>query len=194
MPGLRRVAGRCQDWAVLVTRRAGSLVLVTQPDHAAIAGVLARHWGNQQFATPAAREALVCAAEHHDDGWLELDARPMFNHEQARPAHFVELPLADTAPSYARGVESVYERDQQAGALVSMHFSGFYTSRWGVGGGGPSDNPLALEVVATQEAALDAGACATRGATGGGAASSTLTTGTRTRSCKRSTCCRSRCA
>jgi hypothetical protein len=43
-------------------------------------------------------------------------------------------------------------RHQHAGVLVSMHLSGFYTSRWGVGGGAPSDNPLAREVVATQEA------------------------------------------
>ena len=65
---------------MLVTRRGGRLALVTQPDHAAIAGTLARHWGNQEFATPLASEALICAAEHHDDGWLELDGRPMFNH------------------------------------------------------------------------------------------------------------------
>jgi hypothetical protein len=137
---------------VLVTRRGGRLALVTQPDHAAIAGTLARHWGNQEFATPLASEALICAAEHHDDGWLELDGRPMFNHLKRRPAHFVELALTDTAAPYARGVESVYARDQHAGVLVSMHFSGFYTSRWGVDGGAPSENPLALDVVATQEA------------------------------------------
>ena len=137
---------------MLVTRRGGRLALVTQPDHAAIAGTLARHWGNAEFATPLASEALICAAEHHDDGWLELDGRPMFNHQQRRPAHFVELALTDTAAPYARGVESVYARDQHAGVLVSMHFSGFYTSRWGVDGGAPSENPLALDVVATQEA------------------------------------------
>ncbi|MGO9820532.1 MAG: DUF3891 family protein [Solirubrobacteraceae bacterium] len=137
---------------MLVIRRDGRLVLVTQPEHAAVAGTLARHWGSRQFTTPVAHEALICAAEHHDDGWFELDGRPMFNHEQQRPAHFIELPLTDTAAPYARGVESVYERDQHAGVLVSMHFSGFYTSRWGVDGGPPSDNPLALDVVATQEA------------------------------------------
>lgn len=137
---------------MLVIRRDGRLVLVTQPEHAAVAGTLARHWGSRQFTTPVAHEALICAAEHHDDGWFELDGRPMFNHEQQRPAHFIELPLTDTAAPYARGVESVYERDQHAGVLVSMHFSGFYTSRWGVDGGAPSDNPLALDVVANQEA------------------------------------------
>ena len=138
--------------AMLVTRRSDHLVFVTQPAHAALAGVLAEHWGNAQFGVPAPRDALICAATHHDDGWLELDGGPAFNEEQRRPAHFIELPLTVTAGPYARGVESVYDRDAHAGALVSMHFSGFYTSRWGIGGGAPSDNPLALEVVASQEA------------------------------------------
>jgi hypothetical protein len=137
---------------VLVTRRAGRLVLVTQPDHAALAGLLAERWGNDRFAIPAPREALICAARHHDDGWLELDQRPVYNAQERRPAHFTELPLAETMGPYGRGVESVYERDPHAGALVSMHFSGFYTSRWGAGGGPPSRNELARQVVATQEA------------------------------------------
>jgi uncharacterized protein DUF3891 len=138
---------------VLVSRRDGRLALVTQPDHATLAGWLAEHWGNDLFAVPAAREALVTAASHHDDGWLELDGRPMYNAEQRRPAHFIELPLSETVGPYGRGVESVYARDPHAGALVSMHFSGFYTGRWGVGGdGAPSRNELAQQVVAAQEA------------------------------------------
>jgi hypothetical protein len=127
-------------------------MLITQPDHAALAGVLAEHWGNERFAVPAPRAALVCAAAHHDDGWHELDSRPMYNAAERRPAHFIELPLTDTVGPYGRGVESVYERDGHAGALVSMHFSGFYTSRWGVSRGGPSENPIARRVVAEQEA------------------------------------------
>ncbi len=137
---------------MLVTRRGGRLVLVTQPDHAALAGALAECWGNDRFAIPAPREALVCAAGHHDDGWLELDRRPVYNAAERRPAHFTELPLSQTMGPYGRGVESVYDRDPHAGALVSMHFSGFYTSRWGGGGGPPSQDPLARQVVATQEA------------------------------------------
>jgi Protein of unknown function (DUF3891) len=138
---------------VLVSRRGGRLALVTQRDHAALAGWFAEHWGNEQFVVPAPREALVIAATHHDDGWLELDGRPMYNAARQRPAHFIELPLTETVGPYGRGVESVYARDAHAGALVSMHFSGFYTGRWGVGGGGGgSANPLAQEVVAAQEA------------------------------------------
>lgn len=127
-------------------------MLVRQPDHAALAGSLAQHWGNDQFGVPVAREALLCAATHHDDGWLEMDGRPIYNPEARRPAHFMEVPLAESVGPYGRGVESVYARDPHAGALVSMHFSGFYTGRWGASGGGASGNPIALQIVAAQEA------------------------------------------
>ncbi|HEY2260003.1 MAG TPA: DUF3891 family protein [Solirubrobacteraceae bacterium] len=137
---------------MLITRRGGKLTLITQPEHARLAGELAARWGNERFAAPAARAALITAAAHHDDGWLELDPLPAYNDRQRRPAHFTELPLTETVGPYTRGVESVYALDPHAGALASMHFSGFYTARWGIQGGSPSDNPLAAEIVATQEA------------------------------------------
>ena len=137
---------------MLVSRRRGRLVLVRQSDHAVLAGSLAQCWGNDQFGVPVPREALLYAATHHDDGWLEMDGRPTYNPEAQRPAHFTEVPLAESVGPYGRGVESVYARDPHAGALASMHFSGFYTGRWGASGGGPSDNPIAQEVVASQEA------------------------------------------
>src|SRR2546423_8611138 len=137
---------------MLVTRRAGKLMLITQPEHASLAGQLAAVWGNERFAIPAPREALLCAATHHDDGWLELDGLPTYNEEARRPAHFTELPLTRTIGPYGRGVESVYARHLHAGVLVSMHFSGFYTAGWGIQGGSPVANPLASEVVAAQEA------------------------------------------
>ena len=138
---------------MLVTRRADRLTLITQPDHAALAGRLGEQWGNERFAVPDARRSLLIAAEHHDDGWLELDERPEHNERAARPAHFIELGLRQTMRPYMKGVESVYARDLRAGALVGMHFSGFYTGRWGLApaAAAPSD-PLAAEVVAVQEA------------------------------------------
>ena len=60
------------------TRRDGRLTLITQPDHAALAGRMAESWGNEHFATPAARDALISAAVHHDDGWLH-QFTPVFN-------------------------------------------------------------------------------------------------------------------
>jgi hypothetical protein len=136
---------------VLVIRRGGELELLTQPDHAAVAGALAERWGSSDFTAPAARESLICAAIHHDDGWYELDERPAFNVTAGRPAHFTELPLTETVGPYGRGVESVYTRDPLAGALCSMHWSGFSTSRWGAGGDHQAEDELAQEVIASQE-------------------------------------------
>ena len=136
---------------MLVTRRQGRLCLITHPEHGRVAGELCRRWGNERFETPKHHEPLLTAAIHHDDGWYELDARPWFNPEHARPAHFLELPLEVTAGPYGRGVDGVYARDRHAGALVSMHWAGLYHTRFGLDGGEPLRHPLAVEVVAEQD-------------------------------------------
>ena len=139
---------------MVVTERAGGIRLVTQYEHGALAGELAERWGNDRFAMPAEplAAALTIAAAHHDDGWRELDDLPADNPETGRPAHFLELPLERTAPPYGRGVDSVYARDQLAGALVHAHWTGLYSGRWGLqSSGGPVPHPVAEEVVATGE-------------------------------------------
>jgi hypothetical protein len=125
--------------------------LITHPEHGRVAGELGARWGNDLFQKPSQHEALVTAATHHDDGWYELDGRPSFNTEEARPAHFLELPLEVTVGPYGRGVDSVYARDRHAGALVSMHWAGLYHTRFGLHGGKPVGHPLAVEVVAEQD-------------------------------------------
>jgi hypothetical protein len=136
---------------MLISRREGLLQLVSHPDHGRLAGAVCERWGNDQFAVPAPREALLEAATHHDDGWAELDGQPVFNAEAKRPAHFLELSLPDTVGPYGRGVDKVYARSPHAGALVSMHWAGLYSTRWGLQPGGPVPHPVAAEVVADQE-------------------------------------------
>ncbi|HEY1853624.1 MAG TPA: DUF3891 family protein [Solirubrobacterales bacterium] len=134
--------------------RADGLRLITQYHHGALAGELAESWGNERFEVPPEpfAAALTLAAAHHDDGWHELDDLPAHNAEAGRPAHFVEVPLERTVPAYGRGVDSVYERDPLAGALVGMHWTGLYSARWGLqSAGGPVPHPLARELVAEQE-------------------------------------------
>ncbi|MBS1880717.1 MAG: DUF3891 family protein [Actinobacteria bacterium] len=139
---------------MLVTKRGDGFRLVTQYEHGALAGELAERWGNDRFAAPPEplASALTIAAAHHDDGWRELDDLPAYNPEAGRPAHFLELPLERTAPPYGRGVDSVYARDQLAGALVHAHWTGLYSGRWGLqSSAGPVRRPLAEEVVAKGE-------------------------------------------
>lgn len=136
---------------MLISRRADGLQLVTHPDHGRLAGELCRHWGNDQIAAPQPRAALLEAATHHDDGWAELDGRPVFHEPAGRPAHFLEVPLPDTVAPYGRGVDAIYERDRLAGALTSMHWAGLYRMRWGLQGGGPVGHPATSDIVAEQE-------------------------------------------
>lgn len=139
---------------MLVTKRERGFTCVAQYDHGALAGELATHWGNERFQPVAERfaEPLRIAAAHHDDGWRELDDLPAYSEEAGRPAHFLELPLERTVPPYGRGVDSVYERDLLAGALVSWHWTGLYSGRWGLQSArGHLEHPLAEAVVAEQE-------------------------------------------
>jgi hypothetical protein len=136
---------------VLISLRQNRLQLVTHPDHGRLAGALGEHWGNAEFAPVATRDALLDAATHHDDGWSELDDRPVYNAAAGRPAHFLEVPLPDTVAPYGRGVDRIYARSPHAGALVSMHWAGLYRTRWGLVDGEPVGHPAAADVVAEQE-------------------------------------------
>ena len=133
---------------MIVTRRDGELHLVSQVDHGRLAGALAASWGNDRFATPAARDALVIAATHHDDGWAKLE--PRYHEAEGRPRHFSEVSLADSVEAHRGAIDEVYERYLLAGALSGMHRAGLYSSRWGLGGHADADR-LAMNLVADEE-------------------------------------------
>jgi hypothetical protein len=136
---------------VLISRRPEGLVLVTQPEHARLAGWLAEAWGNDAFALGPARTSLVTAAARHDDGWETLDAAPVIFADEGRPAHFLEVSLEDTVGPYGAGVDRIYDDDVHAGVLASLHWSGLYSARWGLQDSSPLEHPAALAVVDAQE-------------------------------------------
>jgi hypothetical protein len=136
---------------MLISRRDGTLTLVTQPDHGRLAGELARHWGNGEFARAPFPEEFLFTAAHHDDGWNDLDAAPMWAEQHLRPAHFLELPLPMVAAAFTTAIDAVYEASPLAGALHSMHFTGFYRSRWGVDDAPFVDHPDVADIVEHEE-------------------------------------------
>jgi hypothetical protein len=138
---------------VLISRREpDQLCLVTQPDHAALAGALAQHWGNPEFSPGSRQQSLIAAATRHDDGWATIDGAPAILEAEGRPAHFLEVDLPDTVAPYGAGVDRLYRDDVYAGILTSRHWAGLYSSRWGVQDSPPVGHPAALAVVAEQEA------------------------------------------
>ena len=140
--------------AMLVSRRNGRLALVTQPDHAALAGWFAEHWGNEQFVdSRSAGGAAVCG--HPPRRRLARARRPArpTTPQQQRPAHFTELPLTETRGSVRRAASNRCTRATCTPARSSRCTSAASTPAAGaLGGGAPSDDPVAREVVATQEA------------------------------------------
>lgn len=105
---------------MLVSRRRGQLHLVTQPDHAALAGDLASWCGNERFPAAGRADSLLMAARRHDDGLrsrFEADMWHAYEILQAvdllSPALCLidlEAPTGDSAPPLPvpvtlRGVE-----------------------------------------------------------------------------------------
>lgn len=103
-------------------------LLISQPAHAWLAGKLAAAWGNEVFARPTPREAVIMATRLHDIGWLPWDVAPRLD-EQGRPVNFLETTLVETIPIWRRAVEQVQLLDPYAALLVSMHASTIYRRR-----------------------------------------------------------------
>lgn len=69
---------------MLRTNYGNNIYFITQPDHAAVSGYFAAHWGNDEFARPgyygsskdpeALRAETVLGIAEHDNGWWEWEA------------------------------------------------------------------------------------------------------------------------
>ncbi len=107
---------------MIVRRRTDDLLLVTQEDHAHLAGRLADLWGNGRFASPKPRDLFVTAVEHHDAGWSLHDSQPTLNPKHY-PADFFEMPIASYVRMWVASVAAAAARSgPMGGLLVSLHF------------------------------------------------------------------------
>lgn len=137
---------------MIVTESAGRYRFVTQPDHGAISGRLARHWGNESFAESTRPHSLRVAAETHDQGWVDYDLRPRF--DSGDPIDFTRVPDEDWHEFYADGVQTVADLDAYAGLLTSMHAAGLRCAGYGARPSIPNrlDEDACADFVAEQEA------------------------------------------
>ena len=124
---------------------------VTQPDHAALAGRFAAHWGNDAFDRPRPRLPMLVAARDHDDGWWAYDRHPHLD-ENGRPVDFRELNAGTWIDLYDDGIDAVVERDAYAGLLVAMHGVGLRRRRYGLSPSWPAPTAEYTVFVERQEA------------------------------------------
>jgi hypothetical protein len=121
-----------------------SLLLVLQIDHSRLAGYLAAHWGNHEFAAPLPFASMVVAAQEHDSGWWNWEIKPSLNPEGLPPDYQrfwmstagvvadSEERAAAWVSFYRDGIDRVHAQDPYAGLLVLMHGTGLLCQGHGV--------------------------------------------------------------
>lgn len=101
------------------------LLLVLQIDHSRIAGLLAAHWGNKEFARPEPYASVVLAAHEHDIGWWEWEMKPSTLNEKGYPLDYHDGSLKYLGQLrldfYKNAVDRVLSRDPYAALLMAMH-------------------------------------------------------------------------
>ena len=127
---------------MLKTRRGGEVWLITQPAHADLAGVMAAHWGNKEFARPGycsptaeperLRQEVVLAVMEHDNGWWEWEADPTLADDDGLPQGLSEV-LKDPVAGMQRwrlGIPRLAERHPYASLLIADHAYWLYAAQF----------------------------------------------------------------
>jgi hypothetical protein len=111
----------------------GSLVMITQNDHAQLAGLLAAHWGNGRFDRPRPYGSLVRAAMFHDKGWIRYETNPHYSVESGKTPNYRDVPNdQEQLAAFQWAGDWMSGIDNYAGLLVSKHRTGLWQSRYGV--------------------------------------------------------------
>lgn len=110
---------------MIILDRKQSYFMVTQNDHAQIAGVIARNCKKEYFFDDIRTQEVLLAIQEHDRGWIELDSSPIWNDKTEKPYSFIDYPLALKIPFYKKGLDEVEKMSKYAALLCSLHYSSF---------------------------------------------------------------------
>ena len=107
-----------------VTLPGGGLgwLLVSQIEHARLAGALAAEWGAPPYSAVEPRDELLPAIVRHDDGWSEWERWPALDPATGRPRNFLEMPVEDSLLIWRTSIERAEAMSPLGGATVAGHF------------------------------------------------------------------------
>ncbi|RMH19387.1 MAG: DUF3891 family protein [Acidobacteria bacterium] len=106
---------------MIVARHHGRLRVVTQSDHAHLAGAILALWRDDGLPEHPRRQALIFAAREHDNGWREADAAPRIDPESGRPCDFAHLPDDVRREIWERGVTRHAQTQPYPALLIVEH-------------------------------------------------------------------------
>jgi len=123
----------------------GSAVMITQNDHAKLAGLLAAHWGNHAFERPRPTTSMMRAAQYHDGGWLRYETNPILDPATGKSPSYQQVPNdAAQLAAYQWAIDMLTEIDSYTGLMVSKHRTGLWQSRYGAMTQPPAGPPRKL--------------------------------------------------
>jgi hypothetical protein len=104
---------------VIIRPEGTSLLFMTQPDHAALAGEMATHFAG--FAANPRRDAIALAVREHDSGWHTVDAALQFDAAQGRALDFIGVPETVKQSVWPDAIDRLAPHSAYAAALVAEH-------------------------------------------------------------------------
>jgi hypothetical protein len=110
----------------------GSAIMITQNDHAKLAGLFAAHWGNRQFERPRPYVPMMRAAQYHDSGWLRYETDPYLDPITGKSPSYQQVPNdAVQLAAYQAAIDMLTDVDSYSGLMMSKHRTGLWQSRYG---------------------------------------------------------------
>ena len=103
---------------MIIRHNGDALQLITQPDHARLAGAIMQH--TIDLAEHPRRDSILLAITEHDNGWTEPDAAPLIDPATGVPLDFISAPIAVRQGVWPRGIARL-AHDPWAAALVAQH-------------------------------------------------------------------------
>ena len=111
---------------MIVRTTATSLLLIAQPDHAALARQIMERWESGGLPVEPRRASILHAVDQHDNGWREVDAAPVLDGNTGRILDFITIPADTRQAVWPRGVVRL-AADPLAAALVAQHAIHIYS-------------------------------------------------------------------
>ena len=113
------------------------LVLLSQVEHARIAGEIAAAWGGPHVEPIVPRAEIVDAVFHHDDGWSEWERHPDVDPITGNPYAFTDMPGNVKFAIWRKSIAAALALGPLPAAVVARHFIGLErgTNRWQETGG-----------------------------------------------------------
>ena len=117
---------------MIVRSYASSCLLITQPDHAALAGRIMDVWATRGLRDAPRRASILRAVSEHDVGWREVDSAPLVDEANGQILDFISAPASVRQGVWPRAVQRL-SNDPTTAALVAEHAIQVYSRYRGDG-------------------------------------------------------------